>query len=95
MFLNFPQEIHGDLWDPAFHSRLRTPPGTDRAHPASRVPELGLCLGAARQRWEELAEWSGGSDRRSVWGTHFPDIFTISWGAVWSYLEFPNYLVVI
>ena len=35
-------------------------------------------------------QWVGGSDKRSVWGTHIPYIFCINWGVSWNYLEFPN-----
>ena len=28
-----------------------------------------------------------------VWGIHIPHIFPIQWGAVWCYLEFPNYII--
>ena len=38
---------------------------------------------------------NGGSDQRSVWGIHSPGIFTIQRGAVRSYLEFPNYIVLV
>ena len=36
---------------------------------------------------------NGGSDKGSVWGIHIPYIFHIHWGAVRSYLEFPNHLL--
>ena len=37
-------------------------------------------------------EWLGGSD--SELGVFIiPLIFPIQWGAVWSYLEFPNHLI--
>ena len=39
-------------------------------------------------------QWLGGSDKRSVWGIHIPYRFPIQWGAVRSYLKFPNHLVV-
>ena len=39
-------------------------------------------------------QWLWGSEKRSIWGIHSPYIFPITWGAVWSYLEFPNHLLV-
>ena len=38
-------------------------------------------------------QWLGGSDKRSVWGTHIPHTFPIQWEAVRSYLEFPSHLI--
>ena len=36
----------------------------------------------------------GGSDKRSVWGIHIPNTYSLwQWGAVWSNLEFPNHLI--
>ena len=37
---------------------------------------------------------NGGSDKRSVWGTHIPYSYLI-YGEPRSYLEFPNHLIVL
>ena len=41
-------------------------------------------------------QWLGGSDSELglSFVIHIPHVSPIQWGAVWSYLEFPNHLLV-
>ena len=40
-------------------------------------------------------QWIGGSDKRSLWGIRIFRRNIPQWGAVLSYLKFPNHLIVL
>ena len=67
-----------------------------RPHQTQHVVELGPpwdCGLANTQLAYPVV--NGGSDKRSVWGTHIPYIPPISWGAKEVRTEFLNHLIVV